>query len=114
MRYMRPPAKICKFSLCIKGDRFIFEITYQVSFILIVMFFVIFQGFLLIHFPTFKDRFFPGQFNHYFFNLLKLFLAERVVAKIDIVIKSIFYWRTDSKFCLRVEFLDGFGQQMGR
>ena len=70
-------------------------------------------GFFLCHLMTDNELVRLGALLHFLFDLRQILIRQRHIAKIHIVVESLFHDRTDPELCLRVQMLDSLCHQMG-
>ena len=103
---VRSCTKICKFSLWIEADYGIFRKVFdQFHFIWFIFFFKICDCFRSWHCILFNWKIFFNDFLHLSFDLFQVFCYKRSLT-VNIIIESVFNWRSDRKFCIRIQSLD--------
>ena len=106
---MRACTKVCEITLCITGNIAVFQIGNQIQFVAVI--FEHFQSFFFGNLMT-NDLFTGfGNFFHLFFDCCDILITDNVIAKIDIVVESLCYNRSNPEFCLWIQVFDCLSHQ---
>ena len=110
--HMRPAAEVSKVPLRIHGNRCaLFHPFNQINFVGIIL--ELFQCFLSGNLMADNALVILGAFLHFLFNLRKIFVANDILAKIDVIVETFFYNRSDPELGLRIQVFDSLCHQMG-
>ena len=111
---VRTAAEVGEITLSVSGNGAVFQLADKLAFIRLAPIAESLQRIGFADFATHDVLFAPCQFQHLVFNAFEVLVGDFVVARVDVVVETIFNGRTDAEFHAREEFLKRFGEQMGR
>jgi len=98
------PAEIRKVALVVEGDGPVFQFTDKFGFVFIALIAKEFHGFFLAHLISGIYLFLRNKLLHLLLDLWQVSVRNNyTIARIHIVVETIFDGRPDAKFCARIE-----------
>ena len=107
---MRSTAQVCEITLIVYCDIAIFQIRDQIQLVLIIL--EHFHGFFLGNLPTDDLLAGFGNFLHFLFNVLDVFITNYIITKINIIIETFCNNRSYPEFGIGIQMLDCLCHQM--